>query len=102
MYGLYKIETKDSEPKLIAVCHTKIGAKRSCKHFAFIYHKETGKHFYRIEYRPIDSYWQLRVGYFGLCRLRAYETRKLRRLEYEEQEASRLRAAQERKLASLY
>ena len=102
MYGIYKTEHSDSAPRLIAVCHTKLGAKRSCKHFSRIYAFETGHTFFRVEYKELDSYWRLRLGYSMLCILRRMETRKLRRLEYEEREASKLRIAQEQKLASLY
>lgn len=102
MYGVYKLEHHDSQPKLVAVCHTHIGAKRSCRHFANIYSKETGHTFFRVECHPLDSYWKLRMGYAMLCMIRRMETRKLRRLEYEERQACRLRAEQEKRLASLY
>lgn len=102
MYGIYKLENRDIQPKLVAVCHTRVGAKRSCRHFSRIYAQETGHTFCRVEYHPIDSYWKLRIGYAMLCMVRRMETRKLRRLEYEERQACRLRAEQEKRLASLY
>lgn len=102
MYGIYKLENRDIQPKLVAVCHTRVGAKRSCRHFSRIYAQETGHTFCRVEYHPIDSYWKLRMGYAMLCMVRRMETRKLRRLEYEERQACRLRAEQEKRLASLY
>lgn len=102
MYGIYKLENRDIQPKLVAVCHTRVGAKRSCRHFSRIFAQETGHTFCRVEYHPIDSYWKLRIGYAMLCMVRRMETRKLRRLEYEERQACRLRAEQEKRLASLY
>lgn len=102
MYGIYKLENRDIQPKLVAVCHTRVGAKRSCRHFSRIYAQETGHTFCRVEYHPIDSYWKLHMGYAMLCMVRRMETRKLRRLEYEERQACRLRAEQEKRLASLY
>ena len=102
MYGIYKSECYNSQPKLIAICYTSIGAKRSCRHFMHVYSKETGNVLFRVEYRPLDSYWKLRIGYAMLRVVRRMETRKLRRLEDEERQASHLRAEQEKRLASLY
>lgn len=102
MYGIYKQDHNDARPRLMGVCYTKPGAKRACKHFARIYANETGHTFCSVRYDHIDSYWTLRLGYTMLCLVRRMETRKLRRLEYEEREAYKLRVNQEKKLASLY
>ena len=102
MYGIYKSECYNSQPKLIAICYTSIGAKRSCRHFMHVCSKETGNALFRVEYRPLDSYWKLRMGYAMLRVVRRMEARKLRRLEDEERQACRLRAEQEKRLASLY
>ena len=102
MYGIYKRDSYDEQPRLVGVCHTKLGAKNSCKHFSRIYARETGHTFCRITYQQIDAYWVLRLGYLLLRITRKLEGRKLRRLEYEEHQACQLRAEQEKRLASLY
>ena len=102
MYAIYKRGSLDAKPRLVGVCHTKLGAKNSCKHFSRIYARETGNTFCRVTYEPMDSYWVLRIGYLLLRITRKLEERKLRRLEYEERIAITEREAQSRKVASLY
>ena len=102
MYGIYKRDSHDEQPRLVGVCHTKLVAKHSCKHFSRIYARETGHTFCRITYRQMDVYWVLRLGYLLLCITRKFEERKLHRLEYEERIAITEREAQSRKVASLY
>ena len=102
MYGIYKRDSYDEQPRLVGVCHTKLGAKHSCKHFSRIYAQETGHTFCHVTYQQMDAYWILRLGYLLLRITRKLEERKLRRLEYEERQACRLRAEQEKRLASLY
>ena len=102
MYGIYKRESLDEQPRLVGVCHTKLGAKNACRHFSRVYARETGHTFCHITYQQMDAYWVLRLGYLLLRITRKIEERKLRRLEYEERIAITEREAQSRKVASLY
>ena len=102
MYGIYKRENHDEQPRLVGVCHTKMGAKNACKHFSRTHARETGHTFCRVTYQQMDAYWALRLGYFLLRIVRKLEERKLRRLEHEERLAITEREAQSRKVASLY
>ena len=102
MYGIYKRESHDEQPRLVGVCHTKTGAKSACRHFSRVHARETGHTFCHITYQQMDAYWILRLGYLLLRITRRVEERKLRRLEYEERIAITEREAQSRKVASLY
>ena len=102
MYGIYKRDARDAQPRLVGICYTKIGAVNSCKHFSRIYAKETGHTFCRVTYQQMDSYWVIRCGYLLLRIARKLEEHKLRRLEYEERVAITEREAQLRKVRSLY
>ena len=102
MYGIYKRDSYDEQPRLVGVCHTKVGAKSACRHFSRVHARETGHTFCRITYQQMNAYWILRLGYLLLRITRRVEERKLRRLEYEERIAITEREAQSRKVASLY
>lgn len=102
MYGIYKRESLDEQPRLVGVCHTKLGAKNACRHFSRVHARETGHTFCRVTYQQMDAYWVLRLGYLLLRITRRVEEHKLRRLEYEERIAITEREAQSRRVASLY
>lgn len=102
MYAIYKQSNDDFEPKMVGACYTKLGAKRACRHFFYIYGKETNNSYCHVEYREVDDYWMLKFGYALLCIYRAFEKRKLKRLEANEANARSMRIEQERRLSSLY
>lgn len=96
MYILYKNE------KPIGVCHTKLGAYNSRRHFIGQYALENPDTVCRITVEPINHYNTLRIGFAMLRVLRAMEGRKLNRLARKENAARYLRKDQEHKVASLY
>ena len=102
MYGIFKATTNNSAPVLIATCRTKLGAKSACRHFYDIFTEETGNIPYRISYRRIQTYSQVRFNYYILRVVRGMEASKLERLKAAEQKATTRRTSQEEILASLY
>lgn len=102
MYGIYRKDSHDPELRIVGFCHTKIGARRACRHFLNCYARENGNYFCRVEYRKIESYAAMKVGYMLLNIVRNIEERKLFYLEQKYSHQSNRWRAQAQKVASLY
>lgn len=101
MYGIYK-QDDYGVLTLVAVCYTKIGAKRSCRHFKECYADENDSAYCHVEYRHLDPYWMIKIGYSLLRLMRNHEKNKLAKLENRENLSRALRENQEAKIRSLY
>lgn len=102
MYGIYKHDNSTPSPILVGVCHTKIGAKRACRHFFGAYTATNGHTFCRVEFKEVDSYIAIRAGYALLQVVRKMEERKLVKLRQKRNYQEKLYDAQARRVASLY
>ena len=100
MYIIYKHDNNNST--MVGVCHTKMGAKRACRHFFTEYSKVNVHTSCRVDYQQIDSYMAIRAGYAVLQMVRKWEEKKLRKLRGKRNYQEKLYDAQARKVASLY
>ena len=99
MYAIYRCDRR--VPELIAVCHTKIGTKRACRHFRRVFKNETCREV-ELRYEPVMTYTTARVGFCLLSLDRKRQQSKLHRLEAKQAKAEQNSFAQRCKVASLY
>lgn len=99
MYAIYRCDRRI--PELVAVCHTKIGMKRACRHFRHTFKNETCREV-ELRYEPVMTYTTARVGFCLLSLDRKRQQRKLRKLERKEAKAEQASFAQRQRVASLY
>lgn len=102
MYGIFRKDSHDPELRIVGYCHTKVGAKRACRHFLNCYARENGNYFCRVEYRKVENYTTMKVGYVLLNIARTIEKKKLAHLEQQYNYQSSRCQAQAQKVASLY
>ena len=102
MYGIFRKDSHDPDLRLVGICRTKFGAKRACRHFLNCYARENGNYFCRVEYRKVESYTTMKVGYALLNIVRDIEKKKLSYLEQKYSHQSSRCQAQAQKVASLY
>lgn len=102
MYAIYKREPCENRPVLIAVCFTKHGSKKACKHFRYMFQHETCRTEVEIFYEELMYYPTVKLGYALLTRQRRKAHERLRRLEYKETIAANNKFAQQIRLSKLY
>ena len=73
MYGIYKQEPHEAVPTVVAICLTKRGAEKACKHFFAMFHTETCGREVVITFDEIMYYPVLKIGYTALCAKREKE-----------------------------
>lgn len=102
MYAIYRRDVYHyDQPKLIAICRTKMGAKKACRHFHHCYFAENNAPC-EVTFTQVDPYSNVRLYYMILRFVRFCEQKKLQRLQAEENVCRLAREQQERKVASLY
>ena len=102
MYCIYKQTTNAATPIVIASCRTKLNAASACRNFYDMYVEETGSIPYRIFFRKVQPYWQVRLNYYILRIVRGMEESKLEGLRAAEKKATTKRTKQEEVVASLF
>ena len=102
MYGIYKYNHASTTPILVGICHTKFGAKRACRHFFNAYSAANNHAFCEVEFKEVDSYAAICIGYALLQVIRKMEEKKLFKLRQKRNYQERLYDAQAKRVASLY
>ena len=102
MYAIYKQEPCEGQPVLISVCLTKRGGERACKHFRYLFQRETGRTEVEVFCEELMYYPTVKLGYALLTRQRRKAHERLKRLEYKETVATNNKFAQQIRLSELY
>lgn len=102
MYAIYKREPCESRPILVAVCLTKRGGKKACKHFRHMFQRETCRTEVEVFCEELMYYPTVKLGYALLTHQRKKAHERLKRLEYKETIATNNKFAQQIRLSKLY
>ena len=102
MYGIYKQEPHEAVPTVVAICLTKRGAEKACRHFSDMFRMETCGREVVITFDEIMYYPVLKIGYKALCAKREKEQNKLAECRRKQHIAANNTFAQQCKVADLY